>query len=247
VSLKLKFIGTSDTAGIPVYGCNCTACELYRKEGRFNSPSCAYIELDNGVIFIDSGSDEFIKIRENKRQLAQFLTHFHGDHAYGLLRSRHSAKDIPCYHPKDDKGFADILQRPHGLKFYENRPFETIYIKGLEFIPIPLIHSRPTHGYMIKSTNKKIAYLTDCSALPPDSLVFLQKHRLDAVFIDASYDIAYDEGKHMNFKIASKVIDELRAKDGFLIHQSHYSLSYVINNNLKLKYPYISEGFEYEI
>jgi phosphoribosyl 1,2-cyclic phosphate phosphodiesterase len=220
---------------------------LYRKENRFNSPTCAYIELDNGVIFIDSGSDEFIKIRGYKRQFAQFLTHFHGDHAYGLLRLRHSAEDIPCYHPKDDKGFADILKRPHGFKFCENRPFEILHIRGLEFTPIPLIHSRPTHGYMIKSPNKKIAYLTDCSALPDETLEFLQRHNPNAVFIDASYDTNYNEGKHLDFKKASDIIDRIGSSEGFLIHQSHYSLSYVINHKLKLKYPYIYENFEYEL
>jgi phosphoribosyl 1,2-cyclic phosphate phosphodiesterase len=245
--LKLKFIGTSDTAGIPVYSCNCAACQFYRKEKRFNSPTCAYIELDNGVIFIDSGSDEFIKIRESKKQFAQFITHFHGDHAYGLLRLRHSAEDIPCYHPKDDKGFADVLERPHGFKFCENRPFESLHVRGLEFTPIPLIHSRSTHGYMIKSQNKKIAYLTDCSALPEESLKFLQKQNLNAVFIDASYDTDYNEGKHLDFKKAIEIIDMIGSGEGFLIHQSHYSLSYVMNNKLRLKYRYISEGFEYEI
>ncbi|MDR2635294.1 MAG: MBL fold metallo-hydrolase, partial [Campylobacteraceae bacterium] len=196
-AIKLKFIGTSDTAGIPVYGCKCAACELYRKEGRFNSPSCAYIEFDGSVIFIDSGSDEFMKIRETKSQLAQFLTHFHGDHAYGLLRLRHSANDIPCYHPKDDRGFADVLTRPHGFRFVENRPFESVTVKGVKFTPVPLVHTRPTHGYVIKTPNKTVAYLTDCSDIEKISLEFLKKQHLDAVFIDASYDIEYNEGKHL--------------------------------------------------
>ncbi|MDR2790303.1 MAG: MBL fold metallo-hydrolase [Campylobacteraceae bacterium] len=245
--ITLKFIGTSDTAGLPVYGCNCAACKMYRKSGRFNSPSCAYIELENSVIFIDGGSDEFIKIRENKKQLAQFLTHFHADHAYGLLRLRHSAQNIPCYHPKDDKGFADLLTRPHGFKFIENTPFHGIIIQNIEFIPVPLVHTRPTHGYIIKTPNKTVAYLTDCSKIEEQSLDFLRKADLDAVFIDASYDIEYSEGKHLNFKQANELIDSIGACDGFLIHQNHYSLSYILKNKISLKYSYIPENFIYDI
>ncbi|MDR3178138.1 MAG: MBL fold metallo-hydrolase, partial [Campylobacteraceae bacterium] len=243
--ITLKFIGTSDTAGIPVYGCNCAACDMYRKSGRRNGPSCAYIEFDGNAIFIDSGSDALLQIREGKKFAAQFLTHFHADHAYGLLRLRHMASSAPCYHPKDDKGFADLLTRGHGLKFVENTPFKSVTISGLEFTPIPLIHTRPTHGYLIKTPNKTAAYLTDCSGIEEQSLDFLQKANLDAVFIDASYDIDYDEGKHLNFNQANELIELIGARDGFLIHQCHYSLSYVINNNLKLKYTYIPENFEY--
>ncbi|MDR2080841.1 MAG: MBL fold metallo-hydrolase [Campylobacteraceae bacterium] len=245
--ITLKFIGTSDTAGLPVYGCGCAACEMYRKSGRFNSPSCAYIEFQNSVVFIDGGSDEFMKIRENKKQLAQFLTHFHADHAYGLLRLRHSAQSIPCYHPKDENGFADLLTRPHGFRFIENRPFQSIYEAGLEFTPVPLIHTRPTHGYVIKTPNKTIAYLTDCSKIEEQSLDFLRKADLDAAFIDASYDTEYNEGKHLNFNQANELIELMGAREGFLIHQSHYSLSYVLNHKIPLKYPYIPEGFEYNI
>jgi phosphoribosyl 1,2-cyclic phosphate phosphodiesterase len=203
--------------------------------------------MKEGVIFIDSGSDEFLKIREGKKQLAQFLTHFHADHSYGLLRLRHTQDRVPCFHPKDERGFADLLERPHGLDFKENLPFIPIKIASLEFTPIPIVHSRPTHGYLISSANKKVAYLTDCSALPEPSLEFLKAQKIDAVFIDASYDIDYDAGKHLSFQKASLLIDEIRSQEGFLIHQSHYSLSYVIDHKIELRYPYIAEGFEYEM
>ncbi|MDR1976706.1 MAG: MBL fold metallo-hydrolase [Campylobacteraceae bacterium] len=245
--IKLKFIGTSDTAGLPVYGCNCAACDMYRKSAKTNSPSCAYIECSEGVIFIDSGSDALLGIREGKRFLAQFLTHFHADHAYGLLRLRHMNLTAPCYHPKDERGFADLLTRPHGFTFIENTPFKSVSVSGIEFTPIPLKHTRPTHGYLIKTPNKTIAYLTDCSDVEEESLAFLQKQNLNAVFIDASYDIKYNEGKHLNFDEANAMIDKMGAKEGFLIHQSHYSLSYILEHKITLKYPYIPEGFEYDI
>ncbi|MDR1008108.1 MAG: MBL fold metallo-hydrolase [Campylobacteraceae bacterium] len=247
LNITLKFIGTSDTAGLPVYGCDCAACSMYRKSGRRNGPSCAYIEFEDNVIFIDSGSDTFLQIREEKQFLAQFLTHFHADHAYGLLRLRHMAVNAPCYHPKDDKGFADLLIRGHGFEFIENTPFESVRVANLEFTPIPLLHTRPTHGYLIKTPNKTIAYLTDCSGIGEQSLDFLRKTDLDAVFVDASYDVEYSEGKHLNFNQANKLIELIDAHEGFLIHQSHYSLSYILNHKISLKYPYISENFIYDI
>lgn len=245
--IKLKFIGTADTAGMPVYGCNCAACKMYRTGNRTNGPSCAYIDFGEDIIFIDSGSDALLKIREGRRFIAQFLTHFHADHAYGLLRARHMSLCVPCYHPEDDRGFADLLTRPHGFRFIKNRPFESVTIQNIEFTPVPLVHTRPTHGYVIKTPVKSIAYLTDCSDIEKPSFEFLKEQRLDAVFIDASYDTAYDEGKHLNFDKANRMIDKIGAKEGFLIHQSHYSLSYVLTHKIELKYPYIPEGFEYDL
>lgn len=245
--MKLVFIGTSDTAGIPVHFCDCLACSLYRKEKRYNSPTCAYIELDDGLIFIDFGSDEIIKIRDGKKVFACFLTHFHGDHIYGLLRFRHTRQNINCYHPKDELGFADLYNRPHGLNFMENEAFKSVHVKEIEFIPIPLKHSKNTHGYIIKTKNKKIAYLTDCSGIEKTSFDFLKKQNLDAVFIDASYSSEYGVGKHLNYLQANEIIEKLQAKDGFLIHQSHYSLSDVMQKGIDLKFKYIKEGFEYKL
>lgn len=245
--MKLVFVGTSDTAGIPVHFCECLACQMYREQNRYNSPTCAYIELDDGVIFIDAGSDKLIKIRENREVFAHFLTHFHGDHAYGLLRLRHTKKIIDCYHPKDEVGFADLFQKPHGLNFIENREFESIYVKNIEFIPIPLKHSRNTHGYLIKTKDKTIAYLTDCSKIEDKSFRFLKAHNLDAVFLDASYSLEYRAGKHLNFLEANEIIKELGAKEGFLIHQSHYALSSLMEKKMDLEFKYIKEGFEYQL
>jgi phosphoribosyl 1,2-cyclic phosphate phosphodiesterase len=245
--VKLVFIGTSDTAGIPVHFCDCLACNLYRKEKRYNTPTCAYIELDDGLIFIDFGSDEIIKIREEKEVFACFLTHFHGDHAYGLLRFRHTKREIICYHPEDELGFADVFQRPHSLKFVKNEEFKSVHIKGVEFTPIPIKHSRNTHGYLIKTESKTIAYLTDCSEIEKNSFEFLQKCELDAVFVDASYSVEYCGDKHLNYLQANKLIEDLKAKEGFLIHQSHYGLNEVIENKIELKFKYIPEQFEYQL
>jgi phosphoribosyl 1,2-cyclic phosphate phosphodiesterase len=83
--LKLKFLGSADSAGIPVHNCNCIVCEKYREEKRVNLSTCAYLELNEKVILLDTGIDSISNIFDKKRISAVFLTHFHADHLWDCL------------------------------------------------------------------------------------------------------------------------------------------------------------------
>lgn len=44
-------------------------------------------------------------------------------------------------------------------------------------------------------------------------------------------------------KSARKVMDNLNVKNGFLMHISHITQEYILENDIKLKYPYVSGDF----
>ena len=172
--MKLRFLGTSDSSGLPVHNCTCKACQEHRTQGEFNYPTSAIIELDDGLIMLDAGLDEACWMFDGKKIHAVFLTHFHADHVYGLLRLRYSDDKITVYHPEDEKGFAGLYRRPQSLEFTCNKPFEPLHVKDIAFIPIPLMHSKNTTGYLIVTPTKVVAYLTDCFCIPQESMEFLK-------------------------------------------------------------------------
>ena len=244
--MNLVFLGTADSAGIPVYGCSCLACEKARLDNKTNLYTNSYIELnEKEIILIDCGYD-VVHLFQEKEIKAIFLTHFHADHSQGLLRLRYSPKKIPCFCPKDEQGFLDLFSRNFSIQYQWNELFKEIVVENIKFTPLPLIHGRSTHGYFIQA-NKNIAYLTDTKNLPKKTMDFLQKQNLDVIFLDACFDERFDRETHNNYLEAEKILDKLNAPQNFLIHANHFNFSYILKNQLKLKYPYIEENFRIDI
>lgn len=244
--MKFSFLGSSDSAGIPVHNCNCVACSNYRDEKRENHSTCAYIKIDDEIILLDAGVYDLTSRFDGEKINTVFLTHFHPDHCVGLLKLRYSNDGINCYHPEDEKGFSDLFKHKHSISYQKLNAFEQIIINGIKFTTIPLIHSKTTFGYLIEYKNYKIAYLTDCSGISKESFKFLQKFEIDYAFIDACYDERKVVGNHMNYLQASEVLDKLKVKNGFLMHISHITLEYILENKIKLKYSYVKENFNLE-
>lgn len=91
--MKLTFLGTGTSHGVPVIGCDCKVCKSTdERNKRFRSS--AYIEIsgkrsDNTskkYLLIDIGPDfRSQALRQNIRQIdAVLLTHSHADHLHGI-------------------------------------------------------------------------------------------------------------------------------------------------------------------
>ena len=239
--MKLKFLGTADGAGIPSHNCSCQICNEYRKKNITNLATSAYIQCDNGeIILIDAGIENIATLFDGKKINTVFLTHFHADHTLGLLRLRYSNDSIDCYHPQDKDGFADLFKHSKAINFIENSPFIPIEVNNIKFIPIPLKHSKNTTGYLIQSKNETIAYLTDCAGICKDSMKILKSFNIDTCYIDACLAPNFDNGNHLDYEKATLILEEINANKSFFIHASHYTLDYIKNNNIKLKYSYMT-------
>lgn len=247
--MKLKFLGSADSAGIPVHNCLCNICTYYRKKGITNLSTCAYLEFKDGIVLLDAGIENISNIFDGKKIKAIFLTHFHSDHCLGLLRLRHSKDKINCYHPKDEDGFSDLFKYNHSIYYNKIDAFKKLNFEDFSITAIPLKHSKNTFGYIIEYKSKTIIYLTDCYGLKKESLEFLKKKDIDSAFIDACYDERKIKGNHLNYLQASKILDDLKVKNGYLMHISHMTKEYISKNNIKLKYRYIepADSFDFHV
>lgn len=246
--MKFEFLGTSDTGGIPLHNCYCEICVEARGKGTINRSTSAYLELaDGSVILFDAGYDFLCEKFNTTKIRAVFLTHFHADHCLGLIRLRKSQSEIVCYIPEDELGFGDLFTYKDSISYRVLKPFEAVIIDDVMVTSVPLVHSKPTLGYVVETKNSTVAYLTDCASIPALSLSFLQSRTITNLFLDACYEPNYTSKKHLNWESAIELIDEIKPENGYLIHASCKTLLPLKKSGKSLKYPYIQSGFGVEV
>jgi len=192
--IKLRFLGTGTSHGIPVPACQCPVCtSTDPRDNRYRSS--VVIEGSQGeVVLIDAGPEFRLQaIRAGIRRLdALLITHAHADHVHGLddVRTLTTDAPLPVYASPDDlaeikERFAYVFRdgqqgggKPR-LNLVEPGP-AGISVGTLRAVPVPLLHgNRMVFGYRIGG----LAYLTDCSSVPEASLSLL--HGLDIMVVDA--------------------------------------------------------------
>lgn len=246
--MKFEFLGTADTGGIPLHQCHCAICEEARKTNASNRSTCAYLELDDGsIILFDAGYDFMCEKFTTTKIRAVFLTHFHADHCLGLIRLRKSVETIICYTPNDTQGFGDLMIHKDSIAYRILEPFETVEIEGVKIVAVPLLHSKQTHGYVVFTCKSVVAYLTDCESIPEASLSYLKAQNIEHLFLDAAYTPWFESKKHLNWESAGEYIEAIEPQKGYLIHASCKTLLPLHVNTIKLKYPYITQGFCIEV
>lgn len=83
--MKVTFLGTGTSQGVPVIACNCEVCRSTNKKDKRLRTSIL-IETDDKTIVVDSGPDfRYQLLREEVKDLdAVLFTHEHKDHIAGL-------------------------------------------------------------------------------------------------------------------------------------------------------------------
>ena len=88
--MKIKFLGTGTSQGIPVIGCNCKICKSKDKKD-IRLRSSIYIKYKNQNFVVDTGPDFRQQVLTNNIKKIDFVpyTHAHRDHTSGIdeLRS----------------------------------------------------------------------------------------------------------------------------------------------------------------
>ena len=228
--MRVTFLGTGTSTGVPVIGCGCETCRSEDPKDRRWRPSI-YIELDDGAkILVDASPD--LRAQALAFQVDQvdliLLTHSHADHVLGLddvrIYNFRQRTEIPCF---GDSATLDAVRRMFSYVFDPNTPRGgglpqlTLFPLGGPFsfgsqviIPVPLEHGTlPILGYRVGA----FAYLTDCSTIPDVSWPLLQN--LDVLVLDALRHRRHST--HFSVEQAVDIAMRVGARTTYFTHMSH--------------------------
>lgn len=223
--MRLTLLGTGDARQVPVYGCECVACLRAHHDPRSRRRPCsALIECGDQRWLIDSGLPDLAERFPPGSFNGILQTHYHADHAQGLLHLRWGVGQvIPVHGPVDPEGLADLYKHPGILDFGQPfEAFETRQFGALGVTALPLLHSKPTLGYLFEGDGRRVAYLTDTVGLPPATSAWLRREPLDALVLDCSLPPQNPAPRnHNDLTLALDCIDELQPTVAVLTHVGH--------------------------
>lgn len=228
--MKLKFLGTGTSQGVPVIGCHCEVCtSLNLKDKRYRSSVLITTELDKKIL-IDCGPDFRMQMLDHKEEQidAVLLTHEHNDHVIGLDDLRplifKNRKNIDLYANKRvgaeikarfPYAFADI-KYPGAPSFDLHEISTSFSILDAEIIPIEVMHYKiPVFGFKFK----RLAYITDASFINEKEKEKLKN--LDYLILNC---IRKEELHPAHFILPQvlELFEELKPKKMYLTHISHH-------------------------
>jgi phosphoribosyl 1,2-cyclic phosphate phosphodiesterase len=231
--LRLRFLGTGTSFGIPVIGCRCEVCtSIDPRDAR--TRHAALIESDDRALLVDTPPELRLQlVRAGVRAIdAVWFTHEHADHVHGIDDVRVFSRR----HPVDAYAtaatatvlrarFSYIFDRDYPVPTGITRPemrlhavdpdAETVDVAGLTLRPFLLPHGDlDVLGFRIGD----LGYVTDAKRLPPAARAVLEGVRvlvLNALWFGDPHPT------HFNVEEAVETARALGAERTFLTHLTH--------------------------
>ncbi|QEC54241.1 MBL fold metallo-hydrolase [Anseongella ginsenosidimutans] len=226
--MKITFLGTGTSQGVPVIACDCQVCtsgDPCDKRLR----SSVLIEDKHTTAVIDSGPDfRYQMLRAGVKQLdAIVLTHEHKDHLAGM-------DDIRAFNFRQEEPM-DVFATPRvqetiirefayvfsSVKYpglpriklieIQNKPFK---VGTLRFQPVEVLHYKlPVFGYRIGD----FTYITDAKTIEPEEKEKIKGSKV--LVLNALQKEAHVS--HFTLDEAVRLAGELGAERTYLTHISH--------------------------
>lgn len=231
--MKLTFLGTGTSQGVPVIGCRCAVCtSADARDNRLRT--AAMVETHGLRLVIDAGPDFRAQmLRTGVRHIdAILLTHEHKDHIAGLDDVRAfnfvdypvvhkvdiyaSARTAACVRKDFDYAFAqDKYRGVPEIVLHEIDAAHPFRVGGVEIVPVAGRHSErfAVMGYRIGP----LAYLTDFKTIEDAEV---EKLRGVEVLVVNALRFA-PHYSHFNVGEALALIARVAPRTAYLTHMSH--------------------------
>lgn len=228
--MKLTFLGTGTSTGVPSIACECETCTS--DDPRDQRLRVSVLIEHAGQTFIIDTSSDFRQqaLRYRLKYLdAILITHCHADHIFGLddirpLNFRHGPLGVYANERawKDIRRIFDYIFRPTHFGGGLPQVMPHIVIPGatfclgrdLEITPLEVIHGRlPVIAYRFND----FAYATDLSEIPPVTIEALRG--LDALVLDCLRIRPHET--HLWLERALEYVEELKPRRTFFTHITH--------------------------
>ncbi len=227
--MKLTFLGTGTSQGIPLIGCQCAVC-LSKDNSDKRLRTSVMIQSETTTVVIDSGPDfRQQMLRENVRKLDGLVfTHSHKDHLAGMddIRAFNyiQKKDMDVYANEETQAmikndFAYIFTNNSypGIPQVQMHLIDknsAFTIGDITFVPIEVMHFKMNVlGFRVKN----LTYITDANFISAE-----EKQKIigsDILILNALRREKHIS--HFTLDEAIEISNELESKQTYFTHISH--------------------------
>ena len=226
--MKLTFLGTGTSQGVPVIACRCHVCRSVDERDRRLRTSALLTTDDGKHILFDIGPDfRQQMLRQKVESLdAIMVTHAHRDHVAGLddVRSfnyvQHKNMDvylnaIAKHALMRDYGYIFEHHEYPGLPEADLHEVDAPFVAaGVTVVPVKAMHKDlPILAFRVG----EMAYITDANHIAPEELEKLKGVKV--MVINALR--RQKHFSHFSLPEALEVIDEVQPEQAYLTHISH--------------------------
>jgi phosphoribosyl 1,2-cyclic phosphate phosphodiesterase len=231
--MRLTFLGTGTSFGVPQIGCDCAVCRSTDPRDR-RTRTGVVIERGGVRLLVDTPPELRLQlVATGIRDIdAVLYTHEHADHTHGIddlrMFSLKGRRALPLYGPAEAmehlrgsfryifdeelKPFAGT-SRP-ALSLHPIDPGEPITIAGIEVLPIAFEHG---HARVFGYRCGPLAYITDVKAVPPAAVAQLAGVRV--LVLNALWWRSHPT--HLSIDEAVEAAQSVGAERTYLTHLTH--------------------------
>lgn len=229
--MKLTFLGTGTSCGVPTIGCRCHTC--MSADPRDKRLRCsALVETEQTRLLIDCGPDfrQQIMPMPFRRIDGILITHAHYDHMGGMddIRPYCQFGEINVYaDPLACQGMLQMLpycfaeHRYPGvpaIQLHEIQVHHPLVIGDIDIVPIQVMHhDLPILGYRFSHNGKVLTYITDMKTISDGEVPYIVGS--DVLVVNALRHTPHHS--HQTLQEAVAFAHRVGARQNWLIHSSH--------------------------